>query len=121
MLTHKARFVLAIVAAIALVAAFGMISRYPDLNRKAAMAEHHTVGDTIAMWPVLEVSADDPTWKQIAYTSVNWANDNKKGMAFGVALAALLSAALGYLRFSPRGRMRSAFYGMVLGTPLGVC
>src|SRR5262245_28982771 len=42
-------------------------------------------------------------------------------MAFGVALAALLSLLLSYWQFSPRGRMRNAFYGMVLGTPLGVC
>ncbi|HEX3761205.1 MAG TPA: permease [Kofleriaceae bacterium] len=42
-------------------------------------------------------------------------------MAFGVALAALLSLCLGYWQFNPRGRMRSAFYGMMLGTPLGVC
>ena len=121
MLTHKTRFALALVAAIVLVIGFGAKSRYPDLGRKAAMAERHTVGDTIAMWPVLKVSADDPTWKQIAYTSVNWANDNKKGMAFGIVLAALLSVCLGYWQFRPRGRMRSAFYGMVLGTPLGVC
>ena len=121
MLTHKTRFVLAVFAVVALVASFGFVSRYPDLNRKAAMAERHTVGDTISMWPVLKVSASDPTWKQIAYTSVNWANDNKKGMAFGIALAALLTLCLSYWQFNPRGRMRSAFYGMMLGTPLGVC
>jgi len=120
-LTHKTRFALALFAVIALVASFGYVSRYPDLNRKAAMAERHSVGDTISMWPILKVSADDPVAKQIAYTAVNWTNDNKKGMAFGVVLAALLSLALGYWQFNPRGRMRSAFYGMVLGTPLGVC
>jgi len=120
-LTHKIRFLLAVAAVIALVATFGLVSRYPDLNRKAVTAERHTVGDTISMWPVLKASPDDPTWKQIAFTSVNWANDNKKGMAFGIALAALLSLCLGYWQFNPRGRIRSAFYGMVLGTPLGVC
>jgi uncharacterized membrane protein YraQ (UPF0718 family) len=121
MITHAKRFVLTLVAVIALVASFGYVSRYPDLGRKAAMAERHTVGDTISMWPVLEVSPSDPTWKQIAYTSVNWANDNKKGMAFGLVLAALLSLCLSYCQLSPRGRLRSAFYGMLLGTPLGVC
>jgi uncharacterized membrane protein YraQ (UPF0718 family) len=120
-LTHRKRFVLGVIGALVLVSAFGWISRYPDLGRKAVMAERHTVGDTISMWPVLQVAADDPLWKQIAFTSVNWANDNKKGMAFGLALAALLSTCLGYWRFTPRGRMRNAFYGMVLGTPLGVC
>lgn len=121
MITHKKRFVLTLVAVIALVASFGYVSRYPDLGRKAAMAERHTVGDTISMWPILKIAPTDPTWKQIAYTSVNWANDNKKGMAFGLALAALLSLLLGSCQLNPRGRMRSAFYGMLLGTPLGVC
>jgi uncharacterized membrane protein YraQ (UPF0718 family) len=121
LLTHKARFLLGLVAAIALIATFGYVSRYPDLGRKAAMAEHHTVGDTLSMWPILKVAPTDPTWKQIVYTSINWDNDNKKGMAFGVVLAALLSVCLGYWQFNPRGRMRSTFYGMMLGTPLGVC
>ncbi|MCX6131826.1 MAG: FG-GAP-like repeat-containing protein, partial [Proteobacteria bacterium] len=65
--------------------------------------------------------ANDPTWKKIAYTSVNWANDNKKGMAFGIILAALLSCWLSYFQFNPGGRWTSAVYGMILGTPLGVC
>jgi uncharacterized membrane protein YraQ (UPF0718 family) len=112
---------LAVLSVVALVATFGIVSRYPDLNRKSAMAEHHTVGDTMSMWPILKVKPDDPTWKQIAFTSVNWANDNKKGMAFGIALAALVSLCLSYWQLNPRGRMRSAFYGMMLGTPLGVC
>ncbi|HEY0194281.1 MAG TPA: FG-GAP-like repeat-containing protein [Kofleriaceae bacterium] len=121
MVTHKTRFILGLIAVIILVATFGYVSRYPDLGRKAAMAEHHTVGDTISMWPVLHIKPEDPTWKQIAYTSVNWANENTKGMSFGVVLAELLSTLLGYWQLNPRGRMRSAFYGMMLGTPLGVC
>ena len=63
MLTHKTRFLLALFAVVALVATFGFVSRYPDLGRKAAMAERHTVGDTISMWPLLEISASDPSWK----------------------------------------------------------
>jgi uncharacterized membrane protein YraQ (UPF0718 family) len=120
-LTHRIRFILATLAVVTLVVTFGYFSRYPDLNRKAMVAESHSVADTIAMWPILKVTANDPLWKKIAYTTVNWTNDNKKGMAFGITLAALLSCWLSYLQFNPGGRFRSAFYGMILGSPLGVC
>ncbi len=121
MLTHRTRFILATLAIITLVVSFSYYSRYPDLNRKAMVAENHSVGDTISMWPILKVTANDPMWKKIAYTTVNWTNDNKKGMSFGIALAALLSIWLSYWQFNPGGRWRSAFYGMILGSPLGVC
>ncbi|WP_141735464.1 FG-GAP-like repeat-containing protein [Oligoflexus tunisiensis] len=121
MLTHRIRFILATLAVVTLVVTFGYFSRYPDLNNKAVVAENHSVADTISMWPILKVTATDPMWKKIAYTTVNWTNDNKKGMAFGITLAALLSCWLSYLQFNPGGRFRSAFYGMILGSPLGVC
>jgi len=120
-LTHRMRFILATLAVVTLVVSFGYFSRYPDLNRKAMVAENHSVADTISMWPILKVTTNDPMWKKIAYTTVNWTNDNKKGMAFGISLAALLSCWLSYLQFNPGGRFRSAFYGMILGSPLGVC
>ncbi|MCX6131658.1 MAG: hypothetical protein NTX25_21675, partial [Proteobacteria bacterium] len=66
MLTHKARFILVTFIVLTLTTCFGYFSRYPDLNRKAMVAENHSVGDTISMWPIFKISANDPTWKKIA-------------------------------------------------------
>ncbi|SMF38361.1 FG-GAP-like repeat-containing protein [Pseudobacteriovorax antillogorgiicola] len=97
-------------------------SRYPALNQKAMMAESASVADTIAAFPILEVKDEFPMWKKIAYTTVNWANDNKKGMTFGVIIGGLFLTLFNYLQFRQKGnKMLKTFYGFLLGSPLGVC
>jgi len=120
--THRKRVFVIVCLVAGIGFSFGYFSRYPDLHRKAMAAESATVGDTISMWPVLKIHAYDPTWQKIAYTTVNWCNDNKKGMAFGIVIAALLSVLMSYVRFRPSlSVLRNTFYGFVIGTPLGVC
>lgn len=122
MVTHKKRVLFIICLLLGIGISFGYFSRYPDLNHKALVAEKATVADTIAMWPILKIKAYDPTWKKIAYTTINWCNDNKKGMTFGMIIASLLAAMMGYVRFRPtNSRLRNTFYGFILGTPLGIC
>ncbi len=122
MITHRKRSVLIFFLLFTIGISFGYFSRYPDLNRKAMVAESATVADTIAMWPILKVKAYDPLWKKIAYTTVNWCNDNKKGMTFGLVIASLLATLMGYIRFRPtNSRFRNTLYGFLLGTPLGIC
>lgn len=122
MVTHKKRVAFIICLLLSIGISFGYFSRYPDLNHKALVAEKATVADTIAMWPILKIKAYDPTWKKIAYTTINWCNDNKKGMTFGMVIASLLAAMMGYVRFRPtNSRLRNTIYGFVLGTPLGIC
>lgn len=122
MITHKKRAFVIACLLLAISFTFGYVSRYPDLNHKALVAESATVADTIAMWPILKVKAYDPLWKKIAYTTINWCNDNKKGMAFGLVIASLLATLMQLIRFKPSSsRLRNTFYGSLLGTPLGVC
>jgi uncharacterized membrane protein YraQ (UPF0718 family) len=120
--THKKRVLLIALLLAGIGGSFGYFSRYPDLNHKALMAEKATVADTISMWPILKVKSYDPLWKKIAYTTVNWAHDNRKGMVFGLVIAALLATLFTYVRFKPSSKpMLNVFYGFILGTPLGVC
>ncbi len=122
MVTHRKRALMIILLLLSIGISFGYFSRYPDLNRKAMVAESASVADTIAMWPILKVKAYDPLWKKIVYTTVNWANDNKKGMTFGIIIASLLASLMGYVHFRPsNSRFRNTFYGFLLGTPLGIC
>ncbi|MGQ0504059.1 MAG: FG-GAP-like repeat-containing protein [Myxococcaceae bacterium] len=116
------RAAVALVAVIALVFSFELFSRYPDLNRKALMAESGTVADTISMFPILPVKGNDPFWKKVAFTTVNWAHDNRRGMAFGIVLGALLFSLFRYITFQPvKSRWANSALGMLIGTPLGVC
>lgn len=122
MLIYRGRFVYILLAVVALCAYFWIFSRYPDLDRKASLAGHATIADTIAMFPILEVKANDPLWKKVIYTTINWAHDNRKGMTFGVILGALFVTIFGYLRLDPgRSSFMRTLQGFLLGTPLGVC
>lgn len=122
MILYLYRFILISICAIVLSLNFWVGSRYPDLNEKAMMAESASVADTISMFPILEVQAHDPIWKKVAYTTVNWVNDNKKGMTYGVLLASLFLTLIGYLQFRQKSnQFLSTFYGFVIGSPLGVC
>ena len=63
------------------------------------MASFSSVADTIASFPILEVQDEYPLWKKISYTSVNWANENKKGIIFGVFIGGLFLSLISYLQF----------------------
>ncbi|MFW7377977.1 MAG: FG-GAP-like repeat-containing protein [Oligoflexus sp.] len=122
MVLYLYRFILISICALVLSLNFWVGSRYPDLNEKAMMAESASVADTISMWPILEVQAHDPIWKKVAYTTVNWVNDNKKGMTYGVLLASLFLTLINYLQFRQKSsQFLSTFYGFIIGSPLGVC
>lgn len=122
MVLYRYRFLLILLCAIVLSLRFWVGSRYPDLNEKAMMAESASVADTISMWPILEVKATDPLWKKISFTTVNWINDNKKGMTYGVLIGALFLTLVNYLQFRQKSnKFLSTFYGFILGSPLGVC
>lgn len=122
MVLYPKRLILAIMVIITVASSFWLGSRYPALNEKAMMANSASVADTIAAFPILEVKDEYPIWKKVAYSSVNWANDNKKGMTFGVIIGGLFLTLISYLQFRQQGnRMMKTFYGFLLGTPLGVC
>lgn len=111
-----------IIAAVSLSAYFWIASRYPDLNAKALIAEQGTVADTISAYPIYTISPSDTTWQKILYTTANWANDNRKGMTYGVLMAALLFTLMSYIRFDRiQSRWWEKIAGLLIGTPLGLC
>jgi uncharacterized membrane protein YraQ (UPF0718 family) len=116
------RACLALACIVVLAFSFGYFSRYPDLNRKAMMAQDASVADTISMYPIMIVKADDAFWTKVGKTTVNWTHDNRRGMAFGITLGALFLALFRYISLQPvRSRFGNSALGMLIGTPLGVC
>ena len=122
MLIYSWRFFLCLFLTIAICLFFWLGSRYPDLDAKAMMANQGSIADTISMWPIFEISPDDPILIKILYTTINWTNDNKKGMLFGIILGGLFLSLLTYFRITQKSsRFLDTVYGFILGTPIGVC
>jgi uncharacterized membrane protein YraQ (UPF0718 family) len=116
------RFSLILLSVIALVTWFATTSRVPAINQKASSAGVLENSGKLSFDPVLELRGGEPYWQRVAYSSVNWANTNKKGMAFGICLASLLLPLLGLVapRLS-RNRYLGTLSGALAGTPLGLC
>ena len=122
MLLNPKRFWLGLAVLLGISISFWVGSRYPALNEKAMMAAGGSIADTISMWPIFVIKTEDPYWLKIFYTTINWLNDNKKGMTFGVILGGLFLTLIGYIQIKERrSRLLDSLYGFLLGSPLGVC
>jgi uncharacterized membrane protein YraQ (UPF0718 family) len=115
------RLIIGLLLTVGIALSFWLGSRYPDLNEKSMIgAERDLQG--IAFDIVLPVSPDDPVWQKIAFTTVNWMDTNKKGMAFGLVFAACLLTVLGFFeRESGGGLFTNTFKGFLIGAPMGLC
>ncbi len=116
------RFWITLVLIAMLAGLFWGGSRYPALDEKAMMSGAIQLEDPLSFDAVVPIEPTMPAIEKIGYSTLNWLNTNKKGMTFGVLLAAAFLTLLGYV--NQRG-FRSGFanagLGLVIGTPLGVC
>jgi len=122
MIDRKKRTIVIISLIVIAALIFWTQSRYPDLNRKAAMAEASSAIGDVSPWPVLVISADASFATKWFYTTVNWVDANKKGMTFGLLIAALILTLVQY--YPPQrlgGRFKNTALGVAIGTPLGLC
>ena len=110
------------VLTLSIVVGFWLVSRYPALSSKAAMSGTETFEDPLSHQAHFPVPSKGSLAERVLYTTLNWYETNWRGMAFGLALAGCFLTLLSYLpkRVSNR-RFRNSFFGMFLGTPLGVC
>jgi uncharacterized membrane protein YraQ (UPF0718 family) len=115
------RLIIGLVLTIGIALSFWLGSRYPDLNEKSMIgAERDLQG--IAFDVVLPVAPGDPVWKKILFTTVNWMDTNKRGMAFGLVFAACLLTVLGFVdKGKVGGLFANTFRGFLIGAPMGLC
>ena len=109
------------VTAVTLFGVFWLLSRYPQLFDKA-----RHVGQVLPSMAfssaVIPVSANDPAWRQIFASAVNWLNSMKIGMTFGVFLGALLHTVLRYYPLKIGNNLYlNSLQGALVGFPAGVC
>ncbi len=116
------RLVFAVLLVGVLAFLFWTQSRYPQLDEKAMMSGAIQLEDPISFDPIYPVSPEMPVVEKIARSTVNWMDTNKKGMTFGVLIAAAFLTLFSYLqkRSFTNGFSNSAL-GLVMGAPLGVC
>ncbi|MGB0580188.1 MAG: FG-GAP-like repeat-containing protein [Limisphaerales bacterium] len=115
------RLIIGLLLTLGVALSFWTGSRYPDLNEKSSIGGDRDL-QGIAFDVVLEVKADDPAWKRVIFSTVNWMETNKKGMAFGLVFAACLLTILGFMEGGPiQGLMGNTFKGFLIGVPLGLC
>ena len=116
------RLIFALLMVAVLAVLFWTQSRYPQLDEKAMMSGAIQLEDPISFDPIYPVTPDMPVIERIGKTTVNWLDTNKKGMTFGVLIAAAFLTLFGYLqKRSFAGGFSNSFLGMAMGAPLGVC
>ena len=120
---YRKRITIIVVLIAALLAWFWLGSRYPSLDEKAAMAGQTVMGDVLSFEAHVPVNPDDPMWRKIINSTINWVLTNRQGMTFGVLLATLVLTLLQLknLAGGKPGVFRDTVKGMVVGAPLGVC
>ena len=72
---------------------FWLGSRYPSLDEKAMMGGDIQL-EALGFDTVVEVRESDPFLYRAFGTTVNWIDTNKRGMAFGLVLAACIMTLL---------------------------
>ncbi|MCG6904419.1 MAG: FG-GAP-like repeat-containing protein [Rhodobacter sp.] len=120
--SSERRLIFALLTVVVLAALFWTQSRYPQLDEKAMMSGAIQLEDPISFDVIYDVSPDLPVHERIAKSTVNWLDTNKKGMTFGVLIAAAFLTLFGYLqKRSFRGGFSNSALGLAMGAPLGVC
>src|SRR5262245_4632044 len=115
------RLVIASLLVGVLALAFWSGSRYPDLNRKAAVGGDIAVTG-LAFDVAVQGSARDPFWTKVAITAANWGKTNQKGMIFGLLIGAAVLTLLSLLsRRSVAHPVGNSMMGVLIGAPLGLC
>ncbi len=104
---------------LALSGYFWLFSRYPDLFRKSDHALDKIAPFTL--WPKIEVNPTDPYLTRVLLTNLNWLDTNRKGMIFGLVVAALFLAIFRRLSTLKIGPKTQTLSGAVFGAALGLC
>src|SRR5258708_7903556 len=117
---HYRPLILAIGAA-SILCVFWFASRYPQL-----LAKSGHLGEALPSMAysseVLQVAADAPLWQKIAFGAVNWLDNMKIGMSFGVLFGAWLHTLLRYYPLKiGKNLYLNSLKGALVGAPAGVC
>jgi hypothetical protein len=116
------RAIILLIFVVIVCLSFWLISRYPALGGKAAMSGIEAFDDPLTHNAHFKLPPGSPAYKRIFYSTLNWYETNWRGMVFGLVLAGGFLALLNHLPKRPSSKpFVNSFFGMLTGTPLGVC
>lgn len=121
-MTYNKRILFVIAVIVVTAVTFWSGSRYPSLDEKAIMGGSAKLEDPLSFQASIQIQPSDSVLERIAYTTINWVETNREGMAFGLAIGACLLTLIGMIqvRGHPNGFVNTLI-GVAIGTPLGVC
>lgn len=100
---------------------FWLTSRYPDLGTKSALGGDAPLSG-LGFGPLYPISPTFTIYEKLFYGTINWLDTNRRGMTFSFILGAFL---LSFLPLVDVKKFKSSFgnalFGVILGTPLGLC
>jgi len=116
------RLILILLAIAVIAGYFWSQSRIPDLNVKADMGDEINLDDPLSFDAIMIPEEGASIFVKTAYSTVNWAYTNRKGMVFGVMIGAALMGLFALLsKRSYESAILNSSLGVMLGAPLGVC
>lgn len=108
------------VAAIAM--SFWLGSRYPSLGSKGDAGGNMEMDSALGFHALLSLGFSDSLLVQILINAVNWMDNNKRGMLFGILFAAAILTLFSlWKQRRSKGRFGGILLGFGIGAPLGVC
>lgn len=117
----KRKLTLVLLSIAVLAYLFWTGSRYPALNEKALMEGDMNITG-IGFDIAYDVYPDDHLLIKIGKTTLNWIKTNQKGMTFGILFASLFLILFSWLnKLQFKNKWVQSSFGLLIGTPLGVC
>ena len=108
------------VAAIAMN--FWLGSRYPSLGSKGEAGGNMEMDSALGFHALLSMNFSDNLFVHILVNAVNWMDNNKRGMLFGILFAAAILTLISlWKQRRSKGRFGGMLLGFGIGAPLGVC
>lgn len=116
------RPLITIIALLGILLTFWLGSRYPALDLKAVNGPDQLLADQLGFDAIVTITDQDSVYYKIGATTINWIDNNKKGMTFGLLLAAGLLSMFSLLKHKQfSNRFANTMFGVLIGAPLGVC
>lgn len=111
-----------IIFALVILGMFWFGSRYPQLFEKAAHINTLTPHSFINSLELIPMTEQHSFWSRVFASFVNWIWSMKIGMAFGLAIGALLHTLFEFYPPKLTGNIYlNTLKGIVIGVPAGVC
>ncbi len=116
------RLIISSLSVTAIAMSFWFGSRYPSLGSKESAGANMEMDSALGFHALLSFGSMHNVFVQILVNAINWMDNNKRGMIFGVLFAAAILTFISlWKQRRAKGRISGMLLGFGIGAPLGVC